>query len=222
MELILNGNFDSGELGPWSPCGGMALEGGITDMPEYPVFCSSHNLKLLGNDCVRQQLGRAAIASEGNMSVWVRLWPAGPFEYVSAADAGWVEASVEYSAGGDSDSAMVNLDALRARGPAMLDPFKLTVAVDRLQYVTAVRLRCYDASEPWYLAGATMEGYFVGGGDGPFRKAGARMEERLDRIERRMAKLERLVTTALSVELRPSKRAPEPRKPARRKAKSRR
>mgnify|MGYP000376212701 CR=1 FL=1 len=73
----------------------------------------------------------------------------------------------------------------------MLDPIKVTVAVDPLKFVTGVRVRCYDASQPWYLAGVTMEGYFVGGGDGPFRKTDAQTEERLLSLEERLAKLER-------------------------------
>ncbi len=55
-----------------------------------------------------------------------------------------------------------------------------------------------------------MEGYYVGGGDAPFRKVGAPSEERLRRVEHRLAKLERFITKALSAELRPSKQRPGP------------
>ena len=116
MELIQNGNFDDGELAPWSPCSGMTLQGGVTDMQQSPVFCSQHNLKLLGNDCVQQQLTRVAVASEGLLTLWVRLWPDGPFEHMSSADAGRFEASVQYSVGGDSATSLLDLDTLRARG----------------------------------------------------------------------------------------------------------
>ncbi len=194
MELIQNGNFDDGELAPWSPCSGMTLQGGVTDMQQSPVFCSQHNLKLLGNDCVQQQLTRVAVASEGLLTLWVRLWPDGPFEHMSSADAGRFEASVLYSVGGDSSTSLLDLDTLRARGPRMLDPIKVTVDVDPLKFVTGVRVRCYDASQPWYLAGVTMEGYFVGGGDGPFRKTDAQTEERLLSLEERMTRLEKLIS----------------------------
>ena len=40
MELIINGNFDIRELSPWTPGAGVTLEGGITDRPDNPVFCS--------------------------------------------------------------------------------------------------------------------------------------------------------------------------------------
>jgi hypothetical protein len=208
MELIENGYFETGGLGPWSSCDGGALEGEVTNMPENPVFCSSHNLKLLGNDCVRQQLARVAIASEGNLSLWVRWYPTTAFEHISVAEAGRLEAAVEYSSGGESDVAILDLDALRARGVAMFDPVRVSIAVDVLRYVTAVRLRCHRSAHPWYVSGVSMEGYFVGGGDE--RKARARMDERLQRIERRLGKLERFVTTALSAELRPSRSRPAP------------
>jgi len=210
MELITNGNFESGEFSPWSPGAGMTLEGGITDMPDNPVFCSSHNLKLLGNDTVRQQLERAAVASEGTLSLWIRFCPTTYFEYVSVADAGTFEARVEYSSGGESAVALMNLDGLRARGPAMLDPYHLTVAIDPTQYVTAVQLRCYDAAEPWYVAGVSMEGYYVGSGYGASGRPARRMDERMMRVERRMMRLERFMTTTLSNELRPRKTSKPP------------
>ncbi len=221
MELITNGNFETGELSPWMPTGGMTLEGGITDMPDNPVFCSRHNLKLLGNDSVRQQLERAAVASEGTLSLWIRFCPTTYFEYVSAADAGTFEARVIYSVGGEDDVALMTLDALHARGPAFLDPYHLTVAVDPHQYVTAVQLRCYGASEPWYVAGVSMDGYYVGSGYGASGRAAKRMDERLMRLERRMVRLERFVTTALSHELRPvgsSKMPVKPPKPGKQRA----
>jgi hypothetical protein len=213
MELITNGNFESGELSPWTPCAGMTLEGGITDIPDNPVFCSSHNLKLLGDDCVRQQLERAAVASEGTLSLWIRFCPTTYIEYVSAADAGTIEARVEYSAGGDSAVALMNFDALQARGAAMLDPYHLTVAVDPTRYVTAVQLRCYSAAEPWYVAGVSMDGYYVGSGYGAAGGPAKRIDERLTRLERRIMRLDRFLTTTLSHELRPAKSSIPPAKP---------
>ncbi len=209
MELIINGNFDSGELSPWTPGAGMTLEGGITDRPDNPVFCSEHNLKLLGNDIVRQQLERAAVVSEGSLGLWIRFRPRTYFEDVTAADAGTFEARVEYSDSGEFELALMNLDGLRAHGPGMLSPHHLTVAVDPTRYVTAVQLRCYGAAEPWYVAGIHMDGYFVGGGYGASGRAAKRMDERMMRLERRMVRLERFMTMALSNELRPHK-APKP------------
>ena len=213
MELIVNGYFDSGELSPWTPDAGMTLEGGITEMPDNPVFCSSHNLKLLGDDCVRQQLSRAAVASDGTMGLWLRFCPVGYFEHVSSAEAGTFEARVEYSTGGEAAIGLMNLDGLRARNAAMLDPYFLTVAVDPTQYVTAVQLRCYGAEHPWYLAGVTMEGYYVGSGYGASGRPAKRMDERMRRFERRMIRLERFITTSLSHELRPQKVYEPPAKP---------
>ena len=213
MELILNGYFESGELSPWTPDAGMTLEGGITEMPENPVFCSSHNLKLLGDDCVRQQLSRAAVVSEGTMGLWLRFCPVGYFEHVSSAEAGTFEARVEYSTGGEYATALMNLDGLRARGPAMLDPYFLTVAVDPTQYVTAVQLRCYGATHPWYLTGVTMEGYYVGSGYGASGGFAKGFDERMMRFERRMIRLERFMTMSLSHELRPAKVFEPPAKP---------
>ena len=213
MELITNGNFDSGELTPWTPCAGTTLEGGITDVPDNRIFCSDHNLKLLGNDCVRQQLERAAVASEGTLSLWLRFCPRGYFEHVSAADAGSFEASVEYSVGGESAVGVMNLEALQARGAEMLDPYRLTVAVDPTQYVTAVQLRCYGAAEPWYVAGISMDGYYVGSGYGASGRPARRMDDRMMRLERRMMRLERFMTTTLSRELRPNKAVAPPVKP---------
>mgnify|MGYP001812480018 FL=1 len=203
MELIINGNFDSGELSPWTPGAGMTLEGGITDRPDNPVFCSEHNLKLLGNDVVRQTLERAAVVSEGTLGLWIRFCPTTYFEHVSAAEAGTFEARVEYSDGGEFELSLMTLDGLRARGAAMLDPLHLTVAVDPTRYVTAVQLRCYDAAEPWYVAGISMDGYYVGGGYGASGRPAKRMDERMMRLERRMMRLERFMTTVLGNELRP-------------------
>lgn len=205
MELIENGFFETGDLAPWTPCGGMALEGGITTMPDNPVFLGRHNLKLQGNDCVRLALGSVAIASGGELSLWVRWHPRGAWEHLSAAQVGSFEARVEYSDGGERALGLLNRDALFARGPRFLDPYHLSVAVDPMRYVTAVQLRCYGAEEPWYVCGVTMEGYFVGGGDAPRHGAASGMAERLARVERRLARMERLLAMALSTGPRPPK-----------------
>lgn len=162
MELVVNGFFDSGELEPWTPCGGTPLAGGAVS-DNNPVFVSEFNLRLIGNDCVRQLLARAAIVSSGAMSLWLRWYPRGLWEHLSAAEVGTFEARVEYAEGGEGAVAMMNRDALFARGPRFLDPCHMTVAIDPLRCVTGVSLRCYGAVEPWYVSAVSMDGYHVGG-----------------------------------------------------------
>ena len=205
MELISNGYFDSGELSPWVACAGTTLAGGgITDL--NLIFLSDHNLRLIGNDCVRQSLPRASIVSEGSLNLWVKWGPRGVWEHLSAAEVGWFEVRVEYSDGGDGAISLLNRDALFARGPRCLDAYALTVAVDRRRYVTGVSLRCIDAAEPWYVCGVTMEGYFVGGGEKARASFEDRIENTLERLERRLARMELRMAMASSHKPKPPKK----------------
>lgn len=193
MELITNGYFDSDELEPWEICNG-ELEGGVTG--DVLGLCS-HNLKLIGNDCVRQMMPSAAVAHE-NLQFWLRWRPIGYFEHVTLEECGTLRAIVNYSES-DPDLVIINLDWLKSPDPVtILDPKKVTVPSDRDRYVVSVQLSAENSEHPWYLSGFTMDGYFVGGDDSDARKSGLPMGARMAKLERRFARFERYMAGSLS------------------------
>lgn len=198
MELIRNGYFDSGELEPWRPCAGMALEGGgVTD--DNFVFLSLYNLRLTGNDCVRQELPYLGRVDGGELSLWTAVhadeWSSGM---------GRLEARIEYSDGGERDTARVDYHTLHDREhPYHSYPYKLHLPVDADRYVSAVQLRCVDSVARWYVCAVSMEGSHVFPSGPREMRYTMRMEDRIAGLERRLMRLERAMA---GVDLRPRKR----------------
>ncbi|WP_088284752.1 hypothetical protein [Ideonella sp. A 288] len=189
MELIRNGYFETGELDPWQPCMGMALEGGGVS-EDNPVFLSAFNLRLIENDCVRQPLPYHGVATDGGLALWLMV------HHVEGA-CGRFEARIEYSDGGDRSVGSVTHETLHDR-PHPSYPYHLRVAVDPDRYVSAVQLRCVDAAVAWYVCAVSMEGRYLFPNDGPMMRAQLSLLDRVARMEHKLARMERSMTTALS------------------------
>lgn len=187
MQLIRNGNFDSGELAPWIVCTD-PLNGGVVDRP---IACpGTYNLQLRGNDCVRQTLSHEAVATD-NLTLWVRFYTTF-VEFMDSTTVGTLIVAVFYSDGTLSENSL-NFDALMLAGSdRLLDPRRMTVAIDRGKPVRSVYISTRGTADSWYIGGVSLNGNYTFAPP-PYMQASVQIADRLAGLEDQIDNLNRFI-----------------------------
>ncbi len=156
MEAIVNGAFESGSLSPgWSTCSAN-FEGAVdNEYPHRPLFITEYNLRMRGNDCVRQEWSQP-VWTRGDLTFWAEIETfAESGRIFTESEAGDLFVRMVYE-DSTSDTVALNAPGLGEGRPSHY-PYYCSVPVRADHRLGSIRLFLRDCPNYWYLTFFSLE-----------------------------------------------------------------